>query len=459
MATTRSPKITIIGAGGFVFPFRLIGDLLSFPALREAQLCLMDVDAGKLGPVADAARKLVAHHGFGTDVVETLDRRAALDGADFVIITFQVGGVASYRHDVEIPRRYGVDQPVGDTVGPGGVFRFLRSVPAYEAIAADALEVCPDAVFINYANPMAMATAFLNAKGLRTVGLCHSVQGTTRMLARTLGVPYEEVSYLSAGINHQAWILSFRHRGEDLYPRLREVMNERHVVGRAAGDLLGDDGDHSGEAAGASTYEGGNEQVRTTLMNAFGYFETESSHHASEYVPWFRKDPETVLRYVPERWDYYEICSAHDDQGDIDTQLEALKTELAPSVEYGAVIVNAVVTGVPAVVYGNVPNATGAIGNLPPEACVEVPCLVDANGVQPTAVGDLPLQLAALNRTNIGVQTLAVRAALTGDRENVHHAVALDPLTSVHCTLEQARAMTEELFAAHADLLPPALRA
>ena len=454
-----SPKITIIGAGGYVFPFRLIGDLLSFPALRSAELCLMDINPDKLAPVADATRKLVAHHGFDTEVVETTDRRAALTDADFVIITFQVGGVESYRWDVEIPRRYGVDQTVGDTVGPGGVFRFLRSVPAYQAIAADALEVCPDAVFINYANPMAMATGYLNALGLKTVGLCHSVQGTTRMLARTLGVPYEEVSYVCAGINHQAWVLSFRRGGEDLYPRLREVMTERHVVGRAAADLRGDAGDHSEAAIAASTYEGGNEQVRTTLMNHFGYFETESSHHASEYLPYFRKDPELVEAYLPERWDYYEICSSHDDQGDIDTQLAKLSADLQPSVEYGAGIVNAVVSGTPTVIYGNVPNSTGLIANLPPEACVEVPCLVDHNGVQPTAVGALPLQLAALNRTNIGVQTLAVQAALTGERENVYHAVAVDPLTAAICTLEQARSMTDELFEAHDSLLPADLRA
>ena len=452
-----SPKITIIGAGGYVFPFRLIGDLLSFPALRSAELCLMDINPDKLAPVAEATRKLVAHHGFDTEVVETTDRRAALTDADFVIITFQVGGVESYRWDVEIPRRYGVDQTVGDTVGPGGVFRFLRSVPAYQAIAADALEVCPEAVFINYANPMAMATGYLNALGLKTVGLCHSVQGTTRMLARTLGVPYEEVSYVCAGINHQAWVLSFRRGGEDLYPRLREVMTERHVVGRAAADLRGDAGDHSEAAIAASTYEGGNEQVRTTLMNHFGYFETESSHHASEYLPYFRKDPELVEAYLPERWDYYEICASHDDQGDIDTQLARLSADLQPSVEYGAGIVNAVVSGTPTVIYGNVPNSTGLITNLPPEACVEVPCLVDHNGVQPTAVGALPLQLAALNRTNIGVQTLAVQAALTGDRENVYHAVAVDPLTAAICTLEQARSMTDELFEAHGSLLPAGL--
>lgn len=453
------PKITIVGAGGFVFPFRLIGDILSFPALRDSTLCLMDVNPDKLGPVADATRDLVAHYGFPTTVEETTDRRAALTDADVVIITFQVGGVESYAHDVKIPRKYGIDQAVGDTVGPGGVFRFLRSVTAYDAIIDDALEVCPDAKFINYANPMAMATGYINARGIDCVGLCHSVQGTTRMLARTLGVPYDEVSYRCAGINHQAWVLEFFHGREDLYPKLREVMKAKHVRGRAAENLLGDDGAHSDEAEGASTYEGGNEQVRTTLMNEFGYFETESSHHASEYLPYFRKDPETVLEYIPERWDYYEICANHDDQGDIDGQLAELKKELAPSVEYGATIVNSLVTGTPSVVHGNVPNNGALITNLPDDACVEVPCLVDARGVQPTYIGDLPLQLAALNRTDVNVQTLAVQAVLTGNREDVFHAVALDPLTAAKLTLEQIHAMTEELFAAHADRLPEALQA
>ncbi|GAA1484757.1 alpha-galactosidase [Brachybacterium fresconis] len=452
------PKITIIGAGGFVFPFRLIGDILSFPALREATLTLMDINPDKLGPVASATRELVDHHGFPVTVEETTDRRAALDGADIVIITFQVGGVESYAHDVKIPRKYGIDQAVGDTVGPGGVFRFLRSVNAYDAIIDDALEVCPRAQFINYANPMAMATAYLNARGLSCVGLCHSVQGTTRMLARSLDVPYDEVRYRCAGINHQAWVLEFSRGREDLYPRLREVMAERHQRGRGGTDLAGDEGDHSEAAQAASTYEGGNEQVRTALMNHFGYFETESSHHASEYLPYFRKTPELTEEYIPERWDYYEICAAHDDQGDIDAQLQRLKDELTPSVEYGAMIINSIVTGTPSVVHGNVPNGGALITNLPADACVEVPCLVDASGVQPTAIGELPLQLAALNRTNVGVQTLAVRAALTGNRENVHHAVALDPLTAAQVTLEDARAMTEELFAAHRELLPESLR-
>lgn len=453
-----SPKITIIGAGGYVFPLRLIGDLLSFPALQGSTLCLMDVNADRLRPVADATRALITHHQLGSTVQETTDRREALRDADFVIITFQVGGIESYRHDVEIPRRYGVDQPVGDTIGPGGVFRFLRSASSYARIVADARELCPDAQFINYANPMAMATGYLNALGVRAVGLCHSVQGTTRMLARALEVPYEEVAYRCAGINHQAWVLEFRRGNTDLYPQLREVMTRRNTRGSSAADLTSDAGDHSLAAAQASTYEGGNEQVRTALMNTFGYFETESSHHASEYVPYFRKSPEVIKEFIPERWDYFEICSAHDEEGDIGQQLSRLKEKLEPSLEYGASIVNSMVTGSPSVIHGNIPNLTGAISNLPTEACVEVPCLVDRSGVQPTAMGDLPLQLAVLNRSNIAVQTLAVQAVLTGRREHVYHAVAVDPLTAAHLTLDEIRDMTDELFEAHHALLPPALR-
>lgn len=452
-------KITIIGAGGYVFPFRLIGDLLSFPALRGADLCLMDIDADRVGRVGRAARDLVGHHGFAMTITETTDRREALTDADFVIITFQVGGLESYRHDVEIPRRYGVDQPVGDTVGPGGVFRFLRSAPAYRAIVADARELCPQAQFINYANPMAMATGYLNALGVSAVGLCHSVQGTTRMLARSLDLPYEEISYRCAGINHQAWVLEFRHGSTDLYPRLREVMSARHVRGRAAGQLRADDGDHSAAATTGSSYEGGNEQVRTAIMSTFGYFQTESSHHASEYVPYFRKTPEMVEEYIPQRWDYFQICAAHEEQDDIDQQLSRLKERLEPSVEYGASIVNSMVTGSLSVVYGNIANADHAVSNLPPDACVEVPCLVDSNGVQPTTVGALPPQLAALNQTNINVQALAVRAALTGNRDHLHQAVALDPLTAAQLPLEDIHAMTEELLAAHDDLLPASLQA
>lgn len=460
------PKITIVGAGGFVFPLRLIGDLLSFPALRESELCLMDIDADRLNEVADAAQQVIDHHRLGATVVRTTDRRKALDGADHVIITFQVGGVAAYRHDVEIPRRYGVDQTVGDTIGPGGVFRFLRSVSAYDGIAADLRELSPRAQVINYANPMAMATWYLNGLGVPTVGLCHSVQNTSRMLADAVEVPYDEVHYRAAGINHQSWFTEFRRGSEDLYPRLREVLVRRHLgsvdsrvdsgAGREVGRLADDHGDHSDTDRGVNVYEGGQEHVRTQIMDAFGYFHTESSHHASEYLPYFRKNPSMVRDFIPQRWDYYEICAAHDPTDHAANLVTKLKQELTPSMEYGASIVNSIESGVPSVIYGNVPNH-GLVTNLPEDSCVEVACLVDANGVQPTVFGALPPQCAAVNRTNINVQELAVAAARTRNREHVFHAVLNDPLTSALLTIDQIHSMTEELLAAHASLLPEGL--
>jgi alpha-galactosidase len=436
-------KIALIGAGGAVFPLRLVGDLLSFPALRNATFSLMDIDIGRAEATADCARDLADHYGFPATFEVTDDRRVALDGADYVIITFHV----------EIPRRYGMDQTVGDTLGPGGVFRFLRSVQAYAGIASDMRVLCPSALLINYANPMAMACWYLSELGITTVGLCHSVQGTSRMLARQLDVPYEDVTFTCAGINHQAWFLDFRTRDQDLYPRLRETMVRRHLADRRATALARDAGDHSGADRGDSDYEGGSERVRTAIMDAFGYFHTESSHHASEYLPYFRKSPELTREYISDRWDYFEICSTRDVGDQNQALLERLKTNLEPSVEYGAVIVNAMETGQAAVIYGNVPNH-GLIDNLPDGCCVEVACLVDRNGVQPTHAGSLPPQCAAVNRTNINVQELAVRAALSNDRAHVYHAVMLDPLTAALLTLDGIRAMVDELFVAHAPFLP-----
>ena len=439
-------KITIIGAGGFVFPLRLIGDILSFTELQDAELALMDVDPQTLARTARAARDLVAHHGLKTRLLETTNRREALRGADYVIVTFQVGGLAAYRCDVEIPRRYGLDPCVGDTLGPGGVFRFLRSAPAYRELARDMTEFCPDAL-LNYANPVAMNGAYLERLGVRTVGLCHSVQGTTRMLADALGVPYDEVEYRAAGVNHQAWILEFRRGEQDLYPRLREVMGRAHLSGTLAGTLEPGRGDHS-EARTASAYEGAQERVRTEIMAAFGFFHTESSHHASEYLPYFRKNRELTETFIPQRWDYLEVCSQHDEAG-LSELLARLKGELRPSLEYGAQIVHSLEAGTERVVYGDVPN-DGLIDNLPQGLCAEVPCLVGDRGVQPSVIGKLPPQCAALNRTTMNVQELALEAALTGNLEHVYHAVALDPLTGALLTLTQIRDLVAELLEAEA---------
>ncbi len=445
-------KIAIIGAGGYVFPLRLVGDILSHKALEDVTIALMDINLPALERTADNVRELIDHHQLPAKIEVGNDRRTALRGADYVIVTFQIGGLDAYRLDVEIPRRYGIDQAVGDTLGPGGIMRFLRSSVVYQSIAEDMLELCPNALVLNYANPMAMNCWFLSRLGIKTVGLCHSVQNTTHMLAKHLDVPYEDIAYKSAGINHQAWLLEFKRGAEDLYPAIRDIMRREHLERTSLREMTADHGDHSEHRREWTVYEGGQEQVRTTLMDRFGYFHTESSHHASEYVPWFRKNPDTVRRYIPERWDYFDICSHHTDDG-LEWLLNKLKTELQPSLEYGSTIINAMETGTPAVIYGNVLN-TGLIPNLPEGCCVEVACLVDRNGVQPTHAGKLPPQLAALNRTNIGVQELAVEAAITGDFKHVHHAMALDPLTSALLTLDQIKALTNELLEAQAQWLP-----
>ncbi|MFC4455447.1 alpha-galactosidase [Deinococcus sonorensis] len=445
-------KIAIIGAGGQVFPLRLVADMLSFPALQASTIHLMDIDAARLAVTEGNVRTLVQHYGFPAQVKAGTDQREALRGADAVIVTFQVGGLDAYELDVTIPRRYGLDQTVGDTLGPGGVMRFLRSAEAYRRIAQDMHELCPEALLINYANPMAMSCWYLSRLGVKTVGLCHSVQGTTWMLAQVLGIPHRELRFRSAGINHQAWLLELHHNGQDVYPRLRELMREQHLERRPDPEIVEDRGNHSDRAYRPSVYEGGQERVRTSIMDYFGYFHTESSHHASEYLPYFRKDAETTREVLPYRWDYYEICrrNAGDDQHGM---MARLLTELRPSVEYGAVILNAMQTNQPAVIYGNVPNR-GLIRNLPDGCSVEVACLVDGNGVQPTPLGSLPPQLAALNRSNVAVQELAVEAALTGDVQHVYHAMALDPLTGALLTLDQIRAMTDELLQAEAHWLP-----
>jgi alpha-galactosidase len=442
------PKITIIGAGGVVFPLTLIRDIVSFPALRGATLALMDIDSARLAQTLAGARALIERFDLPTQLEATTDRRAALRGAQYVIVCFQVGGLDAYRNDVEIPRRYGVDQCVGDTLGPGGIFRGLRSIPVLMEIARDMQDLCPDALLIQYANPMAMNCWAMNSTGIANVGLCHSVQNTSHLLARRLGIPYGEIDFRVAGINHQAWFLEFRRRDEDLYPQLREVMFSRYLGAERDDTLASDNGDHS-QVRGDSLYEGGSERVRTAIMRTFGYFHTESSHHASEYVPYFRKNTELVRSFIPQRWDYYELCLTHEPPA---TE-ELMRRGLDPSHEYGAFIIDSMETGTPRVIYGNVDNR-GIIANLPAGCCVEVACLVDRNGVQPIVQAALPPQLAALNQSCINVQQLTVQAALHGERQAVYQAVALDPLTAGLLTLEQIHALTDELFDAHAAWLP-----
>lgn len=437
-ATTgrRNPKVTIIGAGGVTFPLRLMGDFLSFSALQGADFALMDINLARAQHNADETQELVDAHGFAATVKATDNQREALDGADYVVITFMVGGVDIYRHDMEIPRKYGVDQRIGDTLGPGGVFRFLRNVSALTSIAQDMHELCPNALLINYANPMAMNCWYLESLGITTVGLCHSVQGTSRMLAEQIGVEYENVTFKVGGINHQAWFTEFHEGSTDLRPAIQAHMTAKYV---------------DKETRDRGVW--GSERVRTEIMNAFGYFHTESSPHASEYLPYFRKNEALIDIYGPSRWNYDESKSHNEARQHDRTLIDSLLGELKPSLEYGAWIVNAMETGAPTVIYGNVPN-TGLIDNLPADACVEVACLVDRNGIQPTHFGALPPQCAAVNQTNINVQRLVVEAALQGKREHVYHAVMLDPLTAAVCTLGEIRSMVDDLFAANEGWLP-----
>ncbi|MGZ4149487.1 MAG: alpha-galactosidase [Actinomycetota bacterium] len=438
----EQPRIVIVGAGGWVFPLELSRDVLAFPALTGSSLVLYDIDPSAAERTRGSVQRLIDDAGLPAAVEVAPDLRTALRGADVVITVFQVGGVEAYAHDVLIPREYGVDQTVGDTLGPGGIFRGLRSVEALREIAAAMLDVCPDAWLLNYTNPMAINCWATDLLGVKIVGLCHSVQGTSELLARELEVPYGEITFACAGVNHTAWFTTFRRGEEDLIPRIRQVMKARHVDGTIPLLPRSDD-----------PYES-IERVRTELMLLTGYFHTESSHHASEYWAWFRKTSELTAQYLDRYWNYLEICqNAVADTSNEDIVEEARREGPKHGGEFAAPIVDSLVTGTPRVVYGNVRNGS-SIENLPAEACVEVACLVDANGVRPTRYGELPSACAALNQAQITVQRLAVEAAMTGDRDLVHAAVALDPLTSALLTLPQIHEMTDRMLEAEARWLP-----
>ena len=438
----RAPRIVIVGAGGWVFPMEITRDILSFPALATATLVLYDVDPAGAERTAAAARELIAMGGLPTRVEVPEGLLDALRDADFVITVFQVGGIEAYGFDIEIPLSYGIDQTVGDTFGPGGIFRGLRSVEALRVVAESMQDVCPGALLLNYANPMAVNCWATDRLGVRILGLCHSVQGTSELLARELDVPYDEVTFDCAGVNHTAWFTTFRRGDEDLIPRIREVMKARHVDGTIPLLPRSDD-----------PYES-TERVRAELMMLTGYFHTESSHHASEYWAWFRKTPELVRAYIDREWNYLAICRAVDASESNDAILQEARREgIRHGGEFAAPIMDSVVTGTPRIVYANVRNG-GAVENLPADACVEVACAVDGNGARPLRYGELPAACAALNQVQIASQRLAVEAAMTGDRDLVHAAVALDPLTSAVQTLPNIREMVDRMLEAEAPWLP-----
>jgi len=437
------PKITFIGAGSLVFTRQLTSDILLTPALQESTITLMDLDPVRLEQARAIVQAIVDRRKLKARVQATTDRRVAVENANYVVTTFQQGGLDAYKLDIEIPQKYGVEQCVGDTLGPGGVFRSLRTIPVLLDLCDEMDELAADALLLNYVNPMAAnCWAVADGTGRPHVGLCHSVQGTSEMLASWIGVPYEEINFLCAGINHQAFFLDFCRGREDLYPLLKDAIARPEIIAQ--------------------------EPVRTDIMKYFGYFVTESSGHASEYMPYFRKNAamvndELVPRFSDEcnHWfdfartgGYLRHCLHRLAQ--FQSEYDAIVAGEFPtqrSHEYGSWIIEAMETNKPAKIAGNVPN-TGLITNLPTGCCVEVPCLVDASGIQPTQVGPLPPQLAALNRTNINVQSLIVEAALMGDTDAVYHAVMLDPLTAAVCTLPQIHDMVAEMLDTQSQWLP-----
>lgn len=422
-------KITLIGAGSVVFAKTLICDILQFPELQHATICLMDIDPQRLKVAEIMTKKIIQKLGVPAKVEATRDRRQAIRGARYVICTIQVGGYKPGTIiDFEIPKKYGLQQTIGDTLGIGGIFRALRTIPVMNAIARDIADVgAPGCLFINYSNPMAMNCWGVDrGVGIPHVGLCHSVQGTAQQLASFAKLPFEDITYQVAGINHMAFFLKFQYKGQDAYPLLFRLLNDPRFT---------------------------QERVRFEMMRRTGYFVTESSEHQSEYTPYFiHHGNETIKRFDIPIDEYLRRCDA------IIASWEETEAALlgkksgfsvrAQSHEYGSFIIHSRETNTPRVVYGNVPNHD-LICNLPEGCCVEVPCLVDAQGIQPTHIGHLPPQLAALCQTNINVQGLTVEAALTGKREHIYHAAMMDPHTAATLTLDKIWDMCDKLIAAH----------
>ena len=433
------PKITFLGAGSTVFAKNLIGDILSFPELAGSTLTLMDIDPERLRTSEIVAHKVAEFFGAKPKIETTLDRRRALDGADYAISMFQIGGYKpSTVIDFEMPKKYGLRQTSADTLGIGGIMRALRTIPVFLDICQDMEALCPDVTFLQYVNPMAMnCWAIARASKIKTIGLCHSVQGTAEMLAQDLGIPYDEINYLCAGINHMAFYLKFERNGENLYPRLQEVAKTKQYV-------------HG--------YRDIPNHVRYDILRRTGHFVTESSEHFSEYVPWFikRDRPDLIEQYSIPLDEYITRCEyqiAMWEQAKAAFERGELEITHERSHEYGSLIIHSLETGQPRVVYGNVSN-NGLIDNLPQGCCVEVPVLVDKSGLQPTKIGALPPHLAALMQTNINVQALTVEAAFTRKREHIYHAAMLDPHTAAELSLDQIWSLVDELIEAHGEMLP-----
>ncbi|MFG2793307.1 alpha-glucosidase/alpha-galactosidase [Streptomyces sp. NPDC048419] len=428
-------KIAFVGAGSVVFTQGLLADLLAFPELAHARIALHDIDPERLATAEGAARHIAQVRGAKPVVSAHLDRRAALADADFVVNIIQVGMDAATRTDFAIPARYGLRQTIGDTLGIGGIFRALRTFPVLKGIAEDMAELCPDAQLLNYTNPMAMNVLHLSriAPRLKVTGLCHSVYWTMHDLSALVDVPFEEVGYLAAGVNHQAWVLRFERKGQNLYPLLDEA------IARDPGLLR---------------------RVRVDMYRRLGHYPTETSEHSSEYVPWYLHHDSEIERLRLPVGAYLEIIE--ENAASYEHTREALAAgrplPVEGTLEYAPQIIHSTVTGTPRTVYGNVPNR-GLIDNLPADSVVEVPCLVDASGVQPTRIGALPPQCAALNRAYVSVTDLVVRAAIDGDPRHIRHAAMADPATAAALPVERIWDLCDDLVRAHGELLQTELRA
>jgi len=433
-------KFAFIGAGSFGFTRTLVRDILSFPKFADATIALMDIDPVRLDYITKAVNKIVKAGNYPATVVSTLNRAEALEGADGVLCTILSGGVDVWRYDIEIPKQYGVDINVGDTRGPSGIFRALRTIPVMLDICADIEKHCPNAIFLNYTNPMAMLCRAMQTRfpKLHISGLCHSVQGTAEMLAKWIGAKDDEITYTCAGINHQAFYLDYRWKGEDAYPLIRKAMDNPEVYNE--------------------------EQVRNEMFLALGYYPTESSGHNSEYNAWFRKRPDLIEKYCTHGtgWNpgvYAYILDEYLNregtwQKSIEDWLADEKTELARGKEYAAFIFNAIFgDGTLFKFNGNVRNK-GLIDNLPKGCCVEVPVLASPNGLEPIKVGKLPNQIAALVHTSAICEEMAVEAALTGDPVKVYQAVMFDPLTAAVLGLREIKEMTAAMLEKNKDYLP-----
>ncbi len=432
-------KIAMIGAGSHVFARRLIADILSFPSLEDAEIALMDLDPERLKTMKALADRMVQQERKPARVTATTSLETAVAGANYVTVSIRA---SDSRAHIDIPHKYGINQAVGDTSGPGGVFYYLLNVQAVVDVARAMERLCPDALMLNYTNPMVMLSwTVTDLTGIRYVGLCHSVQGTAMTLCKYIGVPFDEVSYWAAGINHMAWFLEFKHRGQDAYPLIYQAMQDPDIY---AQDI-----------------------VKFEVLKHLGAFVSESSIHMSEYVPYFRRTPELIRRYTsarmwgvvdgdlsPEaRWQRSLARRAEQDEELMRLAYGSDPVPMEPSHEYCTRILNAIETNTPYVLNGNVPN-TQLITNLPPKAAVEVPIMVDGCGLHPCHVGDLPEALAGLNRSSLNVHALAVEGYERRSRESIYRAVQLDPLTASLLTLDDIRAMVDEMFAADAAYLP-----